>query len=249
MSPLPGVGPIRALILNSGIGKRMGELTKDRSKCMVEIADGHTVLDLQVEKLLGAGINDIVITTGPFAEQLEEYASHRHPAARFTFVNNPDYATTNYIYSIALAEHTLRGDDLISMHGDLVFDVEVLRGILARRGSAVVVDASLPLPDKDFKAVIDDGRVEKIGIEFFDGAVACQPLYRLDASDWDAWLDAIMAYCDAGVREVYAENALNEITDRVALAPYDVNGAICAEVDTVDDLMKVREHADVLLAR
>ena len=243
------VGTIRGLILNSGIGKRMGALTADRPKCLVEVSRGMTVFDLQVAKLLDAGVSDIVVTTGPFAQTLENYARERYPAAEFTFVHNPEYATTNYIYSIALAEEALRGEDVVLLHGDLVFDVAVLRGILEVRGSAVVVDASLALPDKDFKAVISDGRVIRIGVEFFDDAVACQPLYRLDASDWELWLDAIIASCDAGVRGVYAENALNEITDTLHLRPFDVGGAICTEVDTPDDLASVREHADVLLQR
>ncbi len=243
------MSPIRALILNSGIGKRMGELARDNPKCMVEIAQGKSVFDLQVEKLLDAGIDDIVVTTGPFADHLEAHACASFPDARFTFVNNPVYAETNYIYSIALADDVLRGDDLVMLHGDLVFGAAVLRGILAEPGSAVVVDSTLPLPEKDFKAVVEDGFVERIGIEFFDDAMACQPLYRLAAADWEAWLDHILAYCDAGTRSVYAENALNEITGTVRIAPYDVRGAICTEVDTAEDLYKVREYADVLLAR
>jgi len=246
---MPGVTPIRALILNSGVGKRMGELTRDRSKCMVEIAEGLTVFDLQLIKLLDAGIHDIVVTTGPFAEQLEAHAVGRYPDASFTFVNNPDYATTNYIYSIALAEHELRGEDLVLMHGDLVFEAAVLRGMLDREGSEVVVDSSLELPEKDFKAVIVDGRVVRIGVEFFEDAVACQPLYRFEDADWETWLDEIVAYSDMGNRGVYAENALNDITHTLTLRPYDVDGALCTEVDTVDDLQRVREHADALLKR
>jgi len=241
------VGPIKALILNSGIGKRMGELTRDRPKCMVEIAEGVTVLDLQLGKLLDAGIRDIVVTTGPFAGKLERYAQSRYPDAEFVFVNNPEYASTNYIYSIALAEAALREGDLLMLHGDLVFESRVLRGIIEQRESAVVVDSTLPLPEKDFKAVVRDGRVLRVGVEFFDEALACQPLYRLDSAVWDAWLDEIMAYCERGVRGVYAENALNDIAQNMAIRPYDVRGALCTEVDTAEDLAKVREQADALL--
>jgi L-glutamine-phosphate cytidylyltransferase len=246
---LPEVATIRALILNSGIGKRMGDLTRDRCKCMVEIAEGRTVFDLQLLKLADCGVTDVVVTTGPFADDLERRARDNHPGLHFTFVNNPEFDSTNYIYSIALAEKALRGDDLVMMHGDLVFETEVLRGILQADGSAVVVDTTLPLPDKDFKAVVQDGRVVAVGIEFFDDAVACQPLYRLSRADWELWLDAIVDYCERGIRGVYAEHALNELTDTMTLRPYDVHGAICTEVDTVDDLQRVRGHADVLLER
>lgn len=241
---------IRALILNSGLGRRMGELTAARPKCMVEIANDVTVFDLQLQALIAEGVTDIVVTTGPFPGVLETYATERYgDAASFTFVNNPEFDTTNYIYSIALAQHALRGSDLVLMHGDLVFTRDVLKGLLGVEGNAVVVDASLPLPDKDFKAVVIDGRVRRIGVEFFDDALACQPLYRFDAPAWETWLDAIVTHCDQGIRDVYAEVALNTITDSIRLAPFDVDGAICAEVDTLDDLTAVRAHADELLAR
>lgn len=243
------VSPIRALILNSGLGRRMGELTAENPKCLVEIVEGVTVFDLQMRALIDAGITDVVVTTGPFADTLEAYARERYGnSVTFTFVNNSEFATTNYIYSIALAQHALRDADLVLLHGDLVFERGVLGGLLGREGNAVVVDSSLPLPDKDFKAVVLGGRVCRIGVEFFDDALACQPLYRLDGADWETWLDAIIAFCDRGTRNVYAEAALNEITDTIVLRPYDVNGAICTEVDTPDDLRTVRSYADTLLA-
>ena len=59
---------MKALILNSGLGKRMGHLTQNRPKGMVEIHPGVTPLDLQIQQLLRAGIKETVITTGPFAK-------------------------------------------------------------------------------------------------------------------------------------------------------------------------------------
>ncbi len=251
MSPAmcPGVATIRALILNSGLGRRMGELTATRPKCLVEVAPDVTVFDLQLRALIAEGVTDIVVTTGPFPGVLESYATERYgDRASFTFVNNPEFDTTNYIYSIARAKDALRGSDLVLMHGDLVFVRGVLRGLLGVSGNAVVVDASLPLPDKDFKAVVIGGQVRRIGVEFFDDALACQPLYRFDAPSWEAWLDAIVDHCERGIRDVYAEVALNTITENLGLAPFDVDGALCTEVDTLDDLTAVRTHADELLA-
>ncbi len=70
----------------------------------------------------------------------------------------------------------------------------------------------MPLPEKDFKAVYEGERVVKVGIEFFDSAVAAQPLYQLTKEDWNTWLENIIAFCEAGTTSVYAENAFNEIS-------------------------------------
>lgn len=229
---------MKALILNSGLGSRMGDATKTAPKCMSRLKDGVTILSNQIDLLYKKGITDIVITTGAHSEVLREYLSEKYPQSTFTFVHNDVYKTTNYIYSIYLAKEFLQ-DDLVMMHGDLVFTYDVLDNITKQKDSSVVVDSTLPLPEKDFKAVVKDGVVKKVGISFFDDAFACQPLYKLNKSDWLAWLDSICNFCENDNTGVYAENALNEITDSINILPFDVKGELCMEVDTLEDLNNI----------
>lgn len=232
---------MKGLILNSGIGKRMGDLTKTKNKCMAEIQDGITILDRQLNLLERNGITDIVITTGPFAKELEEYVTKKYVDINFEFVFNPKYDSTNYIYSIHLADDKLRGNDIVFMHGDLVFDRKALEKVLESSDNVMVVDTTLPLPEKDFKAVVNNDKITKVGIDFFDSAYEAQPLYKIRNSDWDKWLDKIKEFCESDNVNVYAENALNEITDEINLLPLDLKGILCAEVDNVDDLYNIRE--------
>lgn len=127
------------------------------------------------------------------------------------------------------------------MHGDLVFDFDVLTGIAGQTESSVVVSSVRPLPEKDFKAVIKDGYVHKIGVEFFENAVPAQALYHLYVKDWEIWLKQIEVYCQSGKRGVYAESALNEVTDLCRIRPFDVRDVLCDEVDTLEDLKKIQE--------
>lgn len=230
---------MKALILNSGLGSRMGDMTKSVPKCMSIICESTTILSAQIRMLLNQGINEIVITTGAHREVLTEYSQRLFPEARFTFVHNSDYAATNYIYSIYLARNYLQ-DDIVLMHGDLIFDEIVLKKVLTEKKSCVVINKQIPLPEKDFKAVIQNNRVSKIGIEFFENAVASQPLYKLNQKDWDLWLKAIEKFCKEGIKKVYAENALNTITDKLELIPVDAGSFICQEVDTVEDLNNIK---------
>lgn len=231
---------MKALILNSGVGNRMGELTKTKNKCMAEIGKDTTIIDWQLRLLLKVGIKDVVITTGPFKEDLMEYVEKRYPDMHFIFRENQIYDKTNYIYSIHMAEDVLH-DDIIMMHGDLVFEESVLLDILNSKSSAMVIDTTLSLPEKDFKAVVSEGKIVKVGIEFFEQAFAAQPLYKLTREDWAKWLDNIRLFCEAGNRGVYAENAMNEISDNMDIRPLNVNGRICAEVDNLEDLEIVRK--------
>lgn len=231
---------MKALILNSGIGKRMGELTKTKNKCMAEIGEGITIIDWQIKMLEKMDLKDIVITTGPFAENLEQYVTERYPQMNFTFCQNVLYDKTNYIYSIYIAQEELQ-DEIILMHGDLVYEESVLKDIMNSKGSAMVIDKTLELPEKDFKAVVEDGKIVKVGIEFFENAFAAQPLYHLTKEDWLIWLENIKEFCEAENVNVYAENAMNEVSDHMNILPLDVDGRICTEVDNLEDLERVRK--------
>lgn len=230
---------MKALILNSGKGTRMGYFTSEHPKCMTEIAANETILSRQLKLLAKAEIQDVVITTGPFADILMDYCHSLDLPLRYTFVHNDRYAETNYIYSIYLAQDKLRGDDIVLMHGDLVFEELILDQVLESPVSVMTVSSTVELPEKDFKAVVLENRIRKVGIEFFDHAVAAQPLYKLKKKDWELWLDEMCAFCEKGVVTCYGENALNQITDACELYPMDVRGALCNEIDTPKDLAAV----------
>lgn len=97
---------------------------------------------------------------------MEQYCKSLDLPLAYTFVKNPVYDKTNYIYSIYCAREKLKDDDLLLMHGDLVFENRVLDQVLASEDSCMTVSSTVPLPEKDFKAVIHDNRIEKVGIEF-----------------------------------------------------------------------------------
>ena len=226
---------MKILILNSGLGHRMGVLTSEHPKCMTEISNNETILSRQLRMIAEAGINDVVITTGYYDDVLVKYCRHLDLPLHIEFVKNPEYDKTNYIYSIYCAKHLL-DDDIILMHGDLVFENAVFDALIANEGSCMAVSSTAELPEKDFKAVISDGTIKKVGIEFFTDAMAAQPLYKLDRKDWLVWLDRITQFCDNDNRKCYAENAFNEVSDFCVINPLDVEGALCAEIDTPDDL-------------
>ena len=231
---------MKALILNSGLGSRMGVLTSNHPKCMTEISEHETIISRQLKQLAAAGVEEVVITTGYYDEVLVDYCNVLDLPLRFTFVKNPSYDSTNYIYSIYCAREYLN-DDIILMHGDLVFENEVLERIVSSPVSCMAVSSTLPLPQKDFKAVVREGMVMKVGIEFFDEAMEAQALYRLNKSDWIKWLDKISEFCESGKTGVYAENALNELDGEANIHALDVENLLCSEIDNQEDLQTVTE--------
>lgn len=230
---------MKALILNSGLGSRMGVLTSEHPKCMTEISSHETILSRQLKLIAEGGIEEVIMTTGYYDGILVKYCQSLELPIHFTFVNNPIYDQTNYIYSIYCAKDYL-DDDIIIMHGDLVFEGEVFDKVVASSVSCMTVSSTLPLPEKDFKAQVVNGMVMKVGVDIFNEAMEAQALYKLTKADWKTWLDKIIEFCEADNRKVYAENALNELNGAANIHALDVENLLCSEIDNPEDLAVVR---------
>ncbi len=229
---------MKALILNSGMGTRMGVLTSEQPKCMTEITHSDTILSRQLKLIADAGIKEVVMTTGYREDVLVQYCNSLELPLDIRFVKNPVYEQTNYIYSIYCAKEYL-DDDIILMHGDLVFENEVFDKVMESPVSCMTVSSTLPLPQKDFKAKVVDGKVMAVGVDIFDEAMEAQAFYKLYRDDWKIWLDKISEFCEAGNQKVYAENALNELNGAANISALDIRNLLCAEIDNTDDLAVV----------
>lgn len=242
---------MKAVILNSGTGTRMGVLTSEHPKCMTEVSPRETILSRQLRIINEAGIEDVVITTGYYDSVLIKYCESLDLPLRISYIKNEFYRETNYIYSIYCARDLLE-DDILLMHGDMVFEDEAFDRILESDHSCMAVSGTLELPQKDFKAVIQDSKIKAVGIDFFENALAAQPLYNLKKNDWRQWLERIAEYCedeDVSKRKVYAENALNEILSGIDLYPLDVGDLLCNEIDNPEDLENVSKRLKKIESR
>ena len=239
---------MKALILNSGLGSRMGVLTSEQPKCMTEISAKETILSRQLRQLADAGIENVVITTGYYDSVLVNYCNSLELPLHITFVKNPVYDSTNYIYSIYCARNYL-DDDIILMHGDLVFENEVFDRVIASDVSCMTVSSTLPLPEKDFKARVVDGKVMQVGVDIFNEAMEAQALYRLKKDDWKIWLNKIVEFCENDKRNVYAENALNELNGAADISALDVENLLCSEIDDPKDLAVVSAKLNEIESR
>lgn len=228
-----------ALLLNSGRGTRMGAETQEHPKCMCRLDEKDTIISWQVKLLRDCGVQDAVVTTGPFADMLRSHLEGLHTGMRFHYVPNPAYASTNYIYSMYLARELLQ-DDVISLHGDLVLAPEVMQAVAASPVSCGVVDSTLPLPEKDFKARLYGGRIQAVGVNIFgDDCVAFQPAYKFLKGDMARWMEEIARFVARGETGCYAENAFNAVWEEIPLYPLDAKGLLCSEIDNPEDYARV----------
>jgi L-glutamine-phosphate cytidylyltransferase len=120
---------VQVVILAAGRGSRLGALTGDRPKCLVELA-GRPLIEWQLRALAAAGLRDIGLVTG--------YCSERLAYLGLPTWHNRRWAETNMVASLLCAEDALHGQaDLLVAYSDIVYEPRVVAAVLAAAGDVV----------------------------------------------------------------------------------------------------------------
>lgn len=230
---------MKAVIFNSGLGSRLGELTKEKPKCMLKLYNGETIFERQIRILSECGIEDFVVTTGPYKEQLWDVAKE-YSQLKITFVENEEYKNTNYIVSMKKAEKFI-DDSVLLMHGDLVFNKGLIKKILSdNRKSLCLFNEEKSLPEKDFKGRFLNNKLQEVSVAIFDkDCYAFQPLYKLSKCNIEKWKEEVSRVVENGQVKIYAETALNNIVDTMEISGFSYKNDYIEEIDNKEDYDKV----------
>ena len=103
------------------MGRRLGELTKENTKCMVPV-NGVRLIDRLLGQLSGLKLNRVIIVVGYQGQKLIDYIGNRYESKlKIEFAENPIYDKTNNIYSLSMVKDKLQEDDTLLIESDLIF--------------------------------------------------------------------------------------------------------------------------------
>lgn len=229
---------MQAIILNSGKGTRLGKLTKDKPKCLVKFNEVDTILDRQIQILNKYGIDNVLITTGYKKDILEDYIDKKDYNVDLVF--NELFETTNYIYSLYKVREFIK-DDVILLHGDMVFDESIIKRIIENEENLVVAREDGQLSSKDFKCEILNSNVMKIAVNLYtEKSKNCFPIYKFNKESFEVWIKGIEDSVRKNNVTIYAEEILNNLLEKgdIKLNPLYIKDEICTEVDDEEDLFE-----------
>ena len=112
---------MQAIILAAGMGKRLGEYTKNNTKCMVPV-NGVPLIDRVLNQLSSLKLSRVVIVVGYEGQKLIDYIGNEYNGLKIEYIFNRIYDKTNNIYSLALAKDKMQEDDTLLLESDLIFD-------------------------------------------------------------------------------------------------------------------------------
>jgi choline kinase len=124
---------------------------------------GKTILDFQLESLLQAGISKIAIVVGHAETELVDHVTQHHleKLPRITFISNPEFARTNNIYSLWLAQDWVGKDAFVCLNADVLFHPGILLPALQTHDDlSIVVDWEFR--EETTKVIIRNKRVVKL---------------------------------------------------------------------------------------
>ena len=238
---------MQAIILAAGMGRRLGEYTRDNTKCMLPV-NGVRLIDRVLGQLSQLGLSRVVIVVGYKGQNLIDYIGHRYDdRLKIEYVNNPVYDKTNNIYSLSLAKDKLQEDDTLLIESDLIFDNSLFRMILDNPyPNLALVDKYETWMDGTMVRIDEDNNIvnfipkKAFKYKDVDSYYKTVNIYKFSREfSQNKYVPFLDAYSKALGNNEYYEQVLRVITliDNAELKALPItNGAKWYEIDDVQDL-------------
>lgn len=236
---------MQAVILAAGMGKRLKELTKDNTKCMIRV-NGVTLIERMLRQIEKRHLSRIVVVVGYEGQKLMEYISELGIQTPIVYVENSIYDKTNNIYSLALAKEFLRQDDTLLLESDLIFEDSVIDELISdSRDTLALVDKYESWMDGTCMKLGEDDRIEafisakKFRYSEVGSYFKTVNIYKFsrDFSE-SCYIPFLDAYSKTLGNNEYYEQVLKVITmlDEPKIRAKRLHGQLWYEIDDIQDL-------------
>lgn len=239
---------MQSIILAAGLGSRLGELTKECTKCMVKI-NGVTLIERMLRQLDRYGMDRIIIVTGYKGDVLKAYVQELGINTPVVFVDNSDYQHTNNIYSLWLTRAYLEETDSLVLESDMIFEDKVIEKMLAvDNGCGTFVarprpwmDGSIVKLDKDNNIIyfVDDEEVKRIDPSYYHKIVSIYKFKKGYVSE------KYMPYLNEYIEKNKNNNIYESLLKVINL---DIEKKIAAEILDEEQWYEINDIQDIDIA-
>ena len=228
------------------MGRRLGELTQDNTKCMISV-NGVRLIDRMLNQLAALNLNRVVIVVGYKGKELVDYIGNRYDdRLKIEFAENPVYDKTNNIYSLSIVKQQLQEDDTLLIESDLIFDDAMFDMILANSypNLALVakyetwMDGTMVRIDND-NNIINFVPKKAFNYDEVDTYYKTVNIYKFSREfSEQVYVPFLDAYCRVMGNNEYYEQVLRVITllDKADLKALPIDRERWYEIDDVQDL-------------
>ena len=246
---------MQAIILAAGMGRRLGEWTRDNTKCMLPV-NGVRLIDRMLEQLARYGLSRVIIVVGYQGQNVIDHIGTRYDGRlNIEFHNNPIYDRTNNIYSLSLVKDKMTEDDTLLLESDLIVDNRVLDMAVEStdRNVALVakyetwMDGTMVCIDKD-RNIVNFVPKQAFRYEDTDHYYKTVNIYKFSREfSRNQYVPFLDAYVKALGNNEYYEQVLRVVTliNRSELKALPIGSLPWYEIDDVQD----KDIAETIFAR
>lgn len=236
---------MQAIILAAGMGKRLGELTKNNTKCMIKV-NSERIIDRLLSQLSKIDLKKIIIVIGYKGSELRNYIDSNWNGIKIQYIQNPIYYKTNNIYSLSLASNELMEDDTILLESDIIVEDSIIKKVIScNHENVAVIDNFQSWMDGTCVKIDKDDRI-KCFIPKKDFIYNEIPLYYKTVNIYKFskyfskkyYVPFLRAYSTALGNNEYYEQVLRVLTllDEPLIYGLKLSGEKWYEIDDIQDL-------------
>ncbi|MCR5574518.1 MAG: phosphocholine cytidylyltransferase family protein [Bacteroidaceae bacterium] len=232
------------VILAAGMAKRLRPLTDERPKCLLTVGQ-RTLLQRTVDAILAAGIEELVVITGYRQQMIRDFLTNHYPNITIHFIDNPDYAHNNNIFSLWLTRPFTEGNDFLLLDSDILFDPAIIPAVLKQEGSALALNRH-ELGEEEIKVIVDDkNRVLEISkVCSIEQAIGESVGIEKMTADYSKALFCELQQMieEEGLIDVFYEKAFERLIPKgYTFQIVDTTDFFSIELDTVDDFENAKK--------
>lgn len=124
---------MQLIILASGRGSRLGDLTIKKPKCLVNV-NNKSIIDYQRE--IFKYFKTIIIIVGYKGHLIKKKLKN---LKNIIFIENKHYRQTNMVYSLCLARKYFNNDTIIT-YSDIIFDKNIIKNIYKKKNNILPIN-------------------------------------------------------------------------------------------------------------
>ncbi|WAH40883.1 phosphocholine cytidylyltransferase family protein [Alicyclobacillus fastidiosus] len=224
-----------SIILAAGRSMRLRPLTDHQPKCLLDMGP-KKILDWQLDALKSIGVLDVRMVVGYQKEMIQSHIENHHPEMRVTYIENPDFETTNTLYSLARALRDFEGD-FYYMNADVVFEQSILQRLSTYTGGGFLAIDRKQCREEEVKVQVDNDQITAIGKHLDPNASYGEFIGVANfTGDFAKRFRATVLDEAVSPNEMkFFEHALNVMADKHDMFAVDITGLPCVEVDFPED--------------
>jgi len=238
---------MKIIILAAGKGERLYPLTKNTPKPLIDLGNGETLLERQLNYLSNSNvIDEIIIATGYLWEQIESKIKNYKTHLRIKIIYNPFYEMANNLITLWLCKHEMDEDFLVT-NGDNLFSSDVAADLVNKTNDGIIVTICYreSYGEEDMKVKLDENKkIVRVSKDITDGDAESIGLVKVSGEKYRKIYQEVLeqlARDETYINKFWLET-FNALSNKgIEISSFEIDKNKWREVDFHFDLNNIKD--------